>query len=140
MAIAAATVSVKTMADNTLRITCDIEPNDAQEAFALFGMRGTAVALARLTDDAAMRHAQTQTQELKGGQLARLAGMLCSNPEFQEWLGNYGCLVPPEQCKGWIYQTCGITSRRELDHNAEAAQIFEDEIRKPFVEWRNTRA
>ena len=50
--IAATTRQVKTMADGTLRISLDVEPGDAADAFALFGSPGVAAAIARLTDDA----------------------------------------------------------------------------------------
>lgn len=52
--VSGSTAAVKTMADNTLRITIDIEPRHAQAAFAMFGMRGTPVAVARLTPEAAV--------------------------------------------------------------------------------------
>lgn len=52
-AIMATTGKVSTLADNTLRIVVEIAPKDAKAAFALFGTQGTAVALARITPEAA---------------------------------------------------------------------------------------
>lgn len=46
--IEGATARVSTLADGTLRVTVDVEPRDAQNAFLLFGVPGTAVALAAL--------------------------------------------------------------------------------------------
>lgn len=57
-AVTGTTAAVKTMADDTLRITIDIEPRHAQAAFAMFGMRGTPVAVARLTPEAAVAESQ----------------------------------------------------------------------------------
>ena len=42
------TVGIKTMSDSTLRITIDIPPYKAKEAFNLFGEKGTTVAVAAL--------------------------------------------------------------------------------------------
>jgi len=44
----------RTMADGTLRITVDIPPADAIGAFTAFGSPGSPVALARLTNEAAL--------------------------------------------------------------------------------------
>lgn len=41
-------VSCKTLADGTLRLTVEIEPYKALDAFALFHMPGTPLALAAL--------------------------------------------------------------------------------------------
>ncbi|MHC0506381.1 hypothetical protein [Achromobacter aegrifaciens] len=35
----------------------------------------------------------------------------------------------------FVRDVCGITSRAELDHNARAATLFYEAIRKPFVAW-----
>lgn len=48
------------MADGTLRLTVDIPPYDAQDAFRLFGAPDTPVGLARLTNDAAKELMQDQ--------------------------------------------------------------------------------
>ena len=42
--------TLRTLADGTVRLQCDIEPNDAQAAMALFGQPGTGMALAALKD------------------------------------------------------------------------------------------
>ena len=47
-AIPCASVSLKTMADGTLRISFDIEPMHAQDAFKLFAAPGTPAAIAAL--------------------------------------------------------------------------------------------
>jgi hypothetical protein len=35
----------------------------------------------------------------------------------------------------FVRNACGITSRAQLDHNAEAATLFHEAVRKPFVKW-----
>lgn len=138
-AIIASTVGVKTMADDTLRLTIDIDQRYAGEAFALFGKRGSACAIARLTNDVAvaeMRKPETvkdnsEKVELKGGALAKLAGMLCESEEFRAWLG---CKTADE-ARSQICSDCFIDSRRELDHDEQAAKIFHAQYRLPFVAY-----
>lgn len=46
--IEATSVSMKTLVDGTLRLTVEIEPNNALSAFALFRAPGTVMALAAI--------------------------------------------------------------------------------------------
>lgn len=52
---------IKTMADGTMRITIEVEPKAAAAAFALFGLPGVPVALARIEPQAALKQAQNDT-------------------------------------------------------------------------------
>lgn len=58
--IQATSAGVKDMADGSLRITIEFDPRFAKDAFALFGARGTPVALAALTQQATIAHAQAE--------------------------------------------------------------------------------
>lgn len=127
--ITASTVKVSTMADDTLRLVIDIEPMHAQEAFALFGQRGSPVVIARLTNEAATQ-ARREDEKPKGGPLARLAGQWCADPQFQYWIGAEGAEDAAER----VRMQCGIKSRAELDHNSDAASRFDWMIRKPFMQ------
>jgi len=129
-AIPCASVSLKTMADGTLRISFDIEPMHAQDAFRLFAAPGTPAAIAALqvgyaaaTDDKA-----ATVEKPKGGPLAKLAGMWCNDPEFWVW----ACSKTPEQATQFIYGACDIESRAELDHNPVAAEKFHRAVRGPY--------
>lgn len=87
-AIVAATVNCKTMADDTLRLTVDIEPDDAQQAFQMFGKRGSTVAIARLTDEAAKADMQAKAAGTKGpyskhAQLLHQSGFF-NDPKVQQ--------------------------------------------------------
>ncbi len=137
--IEAASVKVATMADGTLRITCDIEPGNAQAAFALFGAPGTPMALAALK----VGHAavtEPAAEKPKGGALAKLAGMWCADPVFQDWLAEqewaatwpYG-KTPTETAANGIRAICGIESRVELDNNPAAEERFQRLIRGPYM-------
>ena len=139
-AIIASTVGVKTMADDTLRLTIDIDPRYAGEAFALFGKRGSACAIARLTNEAAveeMRDEVTDEQpvEKKGGELAKLAGIFCNSPDFLGWLG----CDTPDEARAQIINDCDIDSRRDLDHYETAAKKFHHLYREPYVAYMKKR-
>ena len=57
---------------------------------------------------------------LKGGELAKWAGILCNDPEFWKWAG----VNNTEMARTYILEECQITSRAELDHNKESGQSF----------------
>ncbi|MGQ7253956.1 hypothetical protein [Vreelandella titanicae] len=85
--------------------------------------------------------------DLKGGQQARRAAMLCQNKRFGLYLdqrrrqanalerrdlpdGTHG----PEDCADWLRKACGIESRAELDHN-DAARAMLDRIMADYSKW-----
>lgn len=138
-AISAAAMTVRTMADGSLRITVEVEPQDAQQAFALFGKPGAPMALAAL----AVGHAAVQEPEKpKGGERAKWAAIRCGDREFQNWL----CRAYPtefldapgntnqEFCASVIRQVCGVKSRAELDTDKAAGARFDELIRRPWME------
>lgn len=146
-AVMGATGTVKTMADGTFRVQIDIDPRFAQEAFRLFGAPGTPVALARITSEAAVAHDRAQQSapaaerepdgpQYRGGALAKLAGMLCQQPEFWRFLGSQFEQDAPEdaeQAAALLREACGIESRADLDHNETAARFFHENIRIPYL-------
>ncbi|CAH0532174.1 hypothetical protein UAM5_00057 [Ralstonia phage UAM5] len=72
-----------------------------------------------------------------GGALAKLAGMLCSNPDFWRFLqwSSFAC-ESAEQARSIILDVCEINSRAELDHDEAAARIFHDRIRLPYTRYQ----
>lgn len=135
-AIPASSVNLKTMADGTLRISFDVEPMHAQDAFQLFAAPGTQAAIAALKAGTYLDQPK-EPEKPKGGELARLAGIWSNEPKFWRWIGTVG---GPEidndmQAAVWIRDTCGVKSRIELDHNSAASAIFHHEIREPFGEY-----
>lgn len=124
---------MKEMADGTIRVQVDIDPACRAQFLQLFPNIDMPVALAPLRAD----FEQARPEEKpKGGELARLAGQLCQNPEFLEY-GNY---ESPEEAAADIRFACKIESRAELDHNPQAAAIFHESYRKPFIAWKESRA
>lgn len=81
-------------------------------------------------DSTILKPSNSGELKLKGGDLAKLAGVLCANPDFLEW----GDFSNESIAADWIRTTCGVSSRAELDHNPEAAQKFHRLVRIPFVE------
>ncbi len=146
-AVMASTTTVRTMADGSLRISLDIEPRHARDAFNLFGAPGTPVALARMTPEAATAEARKEFQQpaaptVKGGALCKLAAIWCNDPEFHafltatmRWAAGYSEPVTPEVAARIIRETCGVESRAELDHNLDAEAIFHRDFRLPFQRW-----
>lgn len=136
-AIPCASVNLKTMADGTLRISFDIEPMHAQDAFKLFAAPGTPAAIAALQVGYAAIPNPVELHQIKpkGGALSKLAGMWCGNPEFQAWSGtNSGA-----DARMFILQACEIDSRAELDHDPVAAEKFHRLIRGEFSKYTQAR-
>lgn len=144
MVIEGASVSVKTMSDGTLRLSIDIEPRNAQNAFALFGAPGRAVALAALVDGAgAVR--EPEPEKPKGGEWAKLAGIWCNDRDFWEWAnstthaGIFWHVKGHEDAADFIRELCDIRSRVDLDHEPNALGRFNQLIRHPFMKWMQSR-
>ena len=82
---------------------------------------------------------------VKGGPLARLAGMWCQRDDFQQWLcqaftriwaeHSVALAEPsmPELAKLTLYSVCNVDSLAKLDHDPAAQVVFHDLIREPFA-------
>lgn len=93
---------------------------------------------------------QPETERLKGGPLARLAGRFCGDNSFVEWVRpiydramggeglGWGDVSPDEVGGKEVYARhailvlCKVDSRRMLDHDPVAAELFHRLIRKPY--------
>lgn len=129
-AIAASSVKTSTLVDGTLRLTVDIEPKDALDAFTLFRKPGTPMALA------ALKSASSKSEKPLGP-LCQWIVIACQDAAFQRWLSlEMGRPVQNEvEAKEIVCNTCGIESRRELDENEAAAKIFHMKVREPYARW-----
>lgn len=152
-AIEASSVQVKTMADGTLRLSVDIEPRHARDAFALFGTPGTPMALAALKT-AAQQDSEpipaSQPETPKGGAMAKLAGMWCGDTAFIDWLAvrytrewtiaRNGQPQAPlrDRAAEVLRLVCDIDSRAELDNDQSAAARFQSLIRGPYMKHIGT--
>jgi hypothetical protein len=133
------------MADGSLRIECEVEPNDAQAAFALFGRPGAPMAIAALTPGYAIPKADMGNPmaepkpRREQGDLEMKAILWCQSPEFWKFLTNGGCRVRDEaEAKALILSECDIDSRRQLD-SEPAKSVFLKKIVGPFYKWNLAR-
>ena len=137
------TRTVRTLVDGSMVIQIEIDPRNAQAAFALFGAPGTPVALARITPAAAQAEASKEFQPpAKGGQLCKLAAIWSGDEEFHaflaatmKWAKSYSEPITPEIAASIIRETCGVASRADLDHDEAAAAIFHRDFRLPYQRW-----
>lgn len=142
LAISGTRRAMKELVDGTIRVQVDIDPECRAAFLTLFPEIDTRVALAPLRNEA-------KVAPVKGGELARTAGMLCADSQFQAWLEGYANVddLPTategidasERAAITIRNVCGIDSRAELDHNTVAATIFHEVIYGPWAEYRGFR-
>lgn len=127
----------KELADGTIRVSIDLDPSQRRAFLDLFPDIDMPVALAPLVEDFEQQALKvvdevvTEILKPKGGELAKLAGILCADPKFQDWIS----ATSEEDAATELRARCGVTSRAELDHNAKAATIFHEHIRKPWQEF-----
>ena len=145
-AIPCASVNLKTMADGTLRISFDIEPMHAQDAFRLFAAPGTPAAIAALqVGYAAVDPVQpvigNPTTKPAIGPLCMLAVQWCRMPEFWAWLETDpdNAARSEHGAASCVQAMCEVESRKELDTNPEAAARFHRMIRGPFTKYMQAK-
>lgn len=165
-AIWGVTSGLKTMADDTVRITIDINPRYFTEACNQFGKRGIEVALARLVQgstveyerkdpidqikemnqhlvdqeiDGVVVRSNGSVQRVKGGELSKLCARFCQSQEFQEYFSRLTGwdIDSEERCTQAIKSYLAIESRAEIDHNETVKQMFH-KIRKEYVQYQET--
>lgn len=148
-----------TLVDGTIRFKIDIEPGDAALAFAMMGMPGSPIVIAaprimppiQAEKIAAAVIEPDPEEKMKGGQLAKLAGMWCNSVDFADWLAvehkqmfeaalDDALGDPVVACAALLRAFCNIKSRAELDHDDIAAELFHHRIRKPFMAHVNKEA
>ena len=122
-----------------------IHPDDAMNTELAKWPLGTRVGLVitRLDDAESPTDAQEPEQaaetaveppRVKGGPLSQRAGRLCNNPAFGKWIKQSdwamgysfaGSWKPEDLSAEVIRSECNIESRAELDHDPDAAAIFQ---------------
>jgi hypothetical protein len=86
------------------------------------------VAMVRIADDESAVPYQNRVMQ---------AGMLCRTREFQYWLKETKLLerISEDEAINALYKLCGITSRTELNGNADAQKKF-DEMVNDYDRWK----
>lgn len=137
--IAGAVEGLRMLKDGSISMTVIIEPKDRVAAMALFGSPGQPVALAALKPGYAAKSNAPEGGTYRDlGPLCREAIDLCANPAFKRYIQHALRAVdrPTEgQCKEFICTTCSVGSRKELDTDEGARDLFIAHIRKPFQRW-----
>jgi hypothetical protein len=126
--------ALKEMADGTIRVQVDIDPRFKAEFLRLFPNIDAPCALAPLVADFEQR--EPEPEKPKGGALAKLAGMLCTDPEFWAFLTKQFTLTAAcgnaEEAAEIIREACGVQSRADLDNDPDAAAEFHRLVRGPW--------
>jgi len=151
--IEGSSVALKTMADGTLRISVDVEPRHAQDAFRLFGAPGTAMALAALnqailSDDETPAEPPAPAKADKP--IAKWLALRCKEPEFQDWLRSrydrflggdgtgWGDISPTElggaeaHARHAVLVFCDVDSRGKIDGFPEKEDSFKRRVQAPW--------
>jgi len=86
------------------------------------------IAMARLNDDETPLLYKNKVQQ---------AGMLCRDYRFHKWLeAEHFATKPTEkEATEFVYQTCGISSRTELNGNRAAQNAFAEMVNE-YETWR----
>ena len=136
--IEAASAGTKSMADDTLRLSVDVEPRFANDAFALFGKRGTPLVLAALRTAA---QKEPEASKPKGGEMSKWLGMRCNEPEFQTWIIAQAIMgLGQTKVTSLLARAlCEVESRAEIDNDPAAMERFQERIRKPWAASRRTQ-
>jgi hypothetical protein len=76
-------------------------------------------------------------EEFPGDHAIRMAGMVCRDPEFWEYIQSLSDVVveSEDECAVWLCDYLGIETRKELKLNSEARELF-TQLRKGFNKWK----
>ena len=78
-------------------------------------------------------------EEYAGAQMVKLAGMLCRDKEFWEYLHEEGSLYDKseKECIEWMQHYLVVGSRSEIKYNLAAQRALKD-IYAEYKEWKTT--
>lgn len=121
---------VREQLDGTLRVFVDIGKEHRNTFFETFQTVGEPVVLTALRVE--------RNDQVKAGKFCRLAGEICRNYGFRVFVGHQteGVFEPVDDAAAaqWLRAECGVSSRKELDADADAADRFRL-VQSRFIEW-----
>lgn len=134
MSVISATLrTYSVLRDGTLRVVVDVDPRFKAEFHKLFVDIDLPVALAPLKPEFERIE---QAEKQKGGELCKLAARWCKDPDFLGWLSAKADEISTEEeAAVYMRYMCCIDSRSELDHNPEAAALFNEHFRVPYMDF-----
>jgi hypothetical protein len=117
----------------TLAVHPDDLPDDLMRDFV--GSRYVVV-MVRLGDD---EQPMNRENEFPGDHAVKMAGILCRDPDFWEWLHKKEWLMEKNEkaCAEWLISYLDIESRKELKTNVEARDLFV-RLKTSFDAWRKS--
>lgn len=117
----------------TLAVHPDDIPDDLVRDFV--GSRYVVV-MVRLD---AQEQPMNRGNEFPGDHAVKMAGILCRDPDFWEWLHAKEWLMEKNEkaCTEWLTFYLGIESRKELKTNQEARDLF-NRLKISFDAWRRS--
>lgn len=115
----------------SLAVHPDEIPDDLMRDFV--GSRYVVV-MVRLGDD---EMPMVREEEFPGDAAVKMAGILCRDPQFWEWLNKKEWLIDQSEkaCTEWLVSYLSIESRKELKTDKDARDLF-NRLRKSFDAWR----
>lgn len=117
-------------------LTLAVHPDELPDALMrdFVGSRYVVV-MVRLGDD---EQPMNREGEFPGDHAVKMAGILCRDPDFWQWLHDKEWLFEKNEkaCSEWLYSYLSIESRKELKTNEEARDLF-NRLKASFNAWRN---
>ncbi|GAA0235721.1 hypothetical protein LNAOJCKE_0903 [Methylorubrum aminovorans] len=144
------------LVDGSLRVVIDVDPAEVPKALAGLNKPGIPLAIARLTNQAAVEHDRSRMAEEPADPLpahklptplsSRVA-MTCNESSFRDFLSAFdtdgfsavvqsGCVEPVKQ---YVRDFCDVNSRAEIKPGTPAAQRWET-LRAEYEFWQRERA
>ncbi|MCG8381826.1 MAG: hypothetical protein MJA28_06360 [Gammaproteobacteria bacterium] len=116
---------------------------DEQDVLVTVAPKDIGMPYGVIDGDTAPEQSKPDDEPAKGGALAKLAAQLCANQQFRHFVYQRDCTYT--LLESWdeagiadhVRYMCGVNSRAELDHNPEAAKLFHERFRKPFMDYVN---
>ena len=117
-------------------LTLAVHPDELPDALMrdFVGSRYVVV-MVRLGDD---EQPMNREGEFPGDHAVKMAGILCRDKEFWQWLHEKEWLMEQNEkaCTEWLCSYLDIESRKELKTNEEARDLF-NRLKASFNAWRN---
>lgn len=117
-------------------LTLRIHPDDLHEDLIrdFIGSRYQVV-MVRLNQD---EHPMDRQSELSGSKAVRIAGMLCRDPKFWDYLHNDLQIIQAKEAEAteWLRTYLGVASRSDIKVNLQAQGLL-DKVHKEFKQWSN---
>lgn len=127
--------AIRERVDGSLVVQVEIDPRFKADFLRLFPDIDAPIALAPLVADFEQREPEKVEVTTKGGPLAKLAGMLCNDSDFQRFIE----ARDSDHAAELIRSLVGVKSRAELDSDMNAAAEFHRVIRSPWLKYRASR-